>query len=192
MAEPVRYADLAAAVLDGPARLGAVRLVAIDGPSGAGKTVVAEALAAALRRRTGPVTVVHTDDLLDGWDDQFTFWPRLEAQVLGPLRAGRPGSYRRYDWVAQSFREEAVPVPARGVVIVEGVSSARAVIRPELTLSVFVTAAPDVRLARSLARDGDAMQLRLRTWREREVEFFAADGTLATADRVVDGTAPPR
>ena len=30
----------------------------------------------------------HTDDLLAGWEDQFTFWPRLEEWVLVPLRAG--------------------------------------------------------------------------------------------------------
>lgn len=87
------YDRLARRVLAGPARLGRTRLVAVDGPSGAGKSAFAARLADALAALPGgsPPPVVHTDDLLDGWDDQLTFWPRLEEWVLGPLRAGRPG-----------------------------------------------------------------------------------------------------
>ena len=46
---------------------------------------------------------MHTDDLLDGWDDQLTFWDRLEEQVLEPLRHGRPGRYQRYLWHRRRF-----------------------------------------------------------------------------------------
>ena len=38
---------------------------------------LADALAAPARRPPDR-PVVHTDDLLDGWDNQLTFWPRLE------------------------------------------------------------------------------------------------------------------
>ena len=90
-----RFADLAAEIGRRPARLGAVRLVAVDGPSGAGKTTFAERLAGALIRAGRRVEVVHTDDLLDGWEDQFTFWTRLECGVLEPLARGEPGRSRR-------------------------------------------------------------------------------------------------
>ncbi|WP_435832412.1 uridine kinase family protein [Micromonospora parva] len=182
------YAELARRVLAGPARLGRTRLVAIDGPSGAGKSRFAAQLADAL---AGPLgdrpPVVHTDDLLDGWDDQVTFWPRLDDWVLTPLRAGKPGAYRRYSWVRHRFLPRPVPVPAAPVLLVEGVSAARAVVRPELTLAVFVTAPASLRLARAVARDGPEILPELRRWHDGERAHFAADETATHADLVVDG-----
>jgi hypothetical protein len=213
------YADLARRVLDRPARLGRTRLVAVDGPSGAGKTVFAERLAAALgvalepsaalEPAAGPAAalaptlepgavsgaaaapaaapVVHTDELLDGWADQVSFWPRLEEWVLAPLRAGQPGRYRRYSWHRREFTPPWITVPAGTVVVLEGVTAARAVIRPELTCAIFVTAPSRLRLDRALARDGAAFRPHLDRWRRGERTHFAADGTRGRVDLVVDG-----
>jgi uridine kinase len=177
---------LAAGVLGRPARLGGTRLVAIDGPSGVGKTVFAERLAEALRREGVDAPVVHTDDLLDGWSDQVSFWPRLVEWVLAPLRAGRPGRYRRYDWHAGRFGEEWTQVPPAPVVLLEGVSAARAAIRPESTLSVFLTAPASLCLRRAVERDGGAMRAHLDQWQRGEQRHFAADATAEEADLVVD------
>ncbi|WP_407951949.1 uridine kinase family protein [Plantactinospora sonchi] len=194
------YAELAALILGRPARLGRTRLVAVDGPSGAGKTVFAERLAAALRplvtsvpgdRPADPVPVLHTDDLLDGWADQFTFWPRLDEWVLAPLRAGRPARYRRYDWTAERFEQHWIPVPPVPVVVLEGVSSARAAIAAELTFAVFVTAPAGLRRDRALARDGADLLPQLSCWWEGERSHFAADRTAERVDLVVDGAAAP-
>ncbi|MEU7590190.1 hypothetical protein AB0A95_28330 [Micromonospora sp. NPDC049230] len=183
------YAELARRVLAGPARLGRTRLVAVDGPSGAGKSRfaahLADALAALLDGDRPPV--VHTDDLLDGWDDQLSFWARLDEWVLTPLREGRPGSYRRYSWVRRRFLARPVPVPVTPVLVVEGVSAARAVVRPESTLAVFVTAPASLRLARAVARDGPEILPELRRWHAGERAHFAADDTAARVDLLVDG-----
>ncbi|MEV0004090.1 hypothetical protein AB0H28_17640 [Micromonospora sp. NPDC050980] len=184
------YAGLARRVLAGPPRLGRTRLVAVDGPSGAGKSVFATRLADAFAAASdgGPrPPLVRTDDLLDGWDDQLTFWTRLEASVLDPVRAGRAGGYRRYSWVRHRFLGPVVAVPAAPVLIVEGVSAARAAVRPELTLAVLVTAPAELRLSRALARDGAGMLPELRRWHAGERAHFAADGTAAAVDLVVDG-----
>jgi uridine kinase len=181
------YADLAALVMSRPPRLGPVRLVAIDGPSGAGKTSFAGRLARELH-----APVVHTDDLLDGWADQFTFWSRLEEQVLSPLRQDRPATYERYLWHRGRFGGKPVTVRPAPAVLLEGVSSARRVIRPELSLAVFVVAPPDLRLARALGRDGGddvAFRAYLERWRSAEDRHFADDRTAAAADLVVDGSA---
>jgi uridine kinase len=179
------YADLAGEIARRPARLGGIRLVAIDGGSGAGKTMFAERLAVALRRAGARVEVVHTDDLLDGWADQFTFWPRLRDGVLEPLAAGAPGRYRRYDWVAGGFAEERV-VPVPDVLIMDGVSVARAAVRARLTLAVFLVADPGLRLPRVLARDGAAIEPQLRAWMAAEKAHFARDATPEWVDVLMD------
>ena len=182
------YADLAAEILTRPARLGAVRLVAVDGPSGAGKTTFAGRLAAALTEAGAAVQVVHTDELLDGWGDQFTFWERLEQTVLEPLTLGRPGRHPVYDWGLGRFAgERTVPVP--DVLIVEGATSARPEAYPRLSFSVFVTADPRLRWDRALARDGPAIAAPLRRWMAAEDAFFATVTTAARCDRLVDGVA---
>jgi uridine kinase len=181
------FEDLAALIRSRPPRLGSVRLVAIDGPSGAGKTQFADRLAIAL-----DAPVVHTDHLLDGWDDQFTFWARLEAQVLTPLRHGRAAEYRPYLWDGQGFGGAPIRIEPADVVLMEGVSSARRVIRAELSLAVFVTAPSDLRWSRTLARDGRddlAFRAYLERWRAAEDRHFAEDATAAYADLVVDGSA---
>lgn len=187
------YVDLARRILDQPARLGRTRLVAVDGPSGAGKTVFAGRLAAAVAAVLGPAggapPVVHTDDLLDGWADQLTFWPRLDRWVLQPLRSGRPGQYRRYSWVRREFTQRWVPVEPAPVVIIEGVSAARARIRPELSFAAFLTAPETLRRARALVRDGAELAPYLDEWRRVEEAHFRADATADHADIVVDGGA---
>jgi uridine kinase len=181
-----RFAELAGLVRCAPARLGPVRLVAVDGPTGAGKTTFAARLSHAVRATGATVAEIHTDDLLDGWGDMVTFWPRLDRDVLAKLRNGQPGSYRRYDWYAARFAER-VPVPVPDVLVLEGVTSARAVIRPELTLSVFVCAPRELRLARGVARDGEALRDELLRWVAGEEAHFAADRTVEHADLLIDG-----
>src|SRR6476469_3661267 len=62
---------------------GGVRLVAVDGYGGAGKSTFATRLAAAL----GGAAVVHTDDFATG-EPGVEWWPRLEREVIVPLSAG--------------------------------------------------------------------------------------------------------
>ncbi len=181
------FAALAEQIFERAPRLGPVRLVAVDGPSGAGKSWFAARLGKAT-----DIPVVHTDDLLDGWDDQFSFWARLEEQVLDPLRHGRPATYRRYLWHRQAFGGNPVTVEPAAAVLLEGVTAARREIRPELSFSVFVTAPAELRWRRALARDGRddvAFQAYLERWRMNEDRHFAADATAAHVDLLVDGAA---
>lgn len=178
-----RYADLARRILDRSPRLGPTRLVAVDGPSGAGKSHFADRLSVA----AGGAPVLRTDDLLDGWADQFSFWHRLEEWVLGPLRAGRPGGYRRYDWHRAEFGRERVMVPPAPLLILEGVSAARATTAADRAYAVFVTAPSALRRQRTIDRDGPAILPQLDIWRRAEFDHFEADDTANRVDLVVDG-----
>lgn len=64
------------------AALRPVRLVAIDGPGGAGKSVFAARLARAFAGLQ-EVTVLHTDDFAS-WETPAGWWPRLEPYAEAP------------------------------------------------------------------------------------------------------------
>ena len=165
--------------LSRPPTLGAGRLVSVDGPSGSGKTTLATALA----RLSPDVRVVHLDAMYDGWDGL----PRIDVALRGllePLTVGRAGRYRRYDWQAGRYAGEVVVAP-RPVLVVEGVGAWCPALGELTTVLVWVEAPPDLRLARAVARDGAAMEERLRTWAAAEEAHFAHTGARERADLVV-------
>ncbi len=191
------FAALASVVMRRPPRLGTVRLVAVDGPSGAGKTTFAGRLARALQGASrlryasalpADTAIVPTDAFLDGWAEPLSVWPALRSDVLDPLAAGRPGAYHAYDWTLRRFGAEAIPVGVPTVLILEGVTSASAGVRAQLSLAVFVTGDAAVRTERTLARDGANIEAALRNWQAAETMYFQAERTADVADVVVDGT----
>ncbi len=161
------------------ARIGArpaPRIVAVDGGAGAGKTTYADQLAERLGAQ-----VVHTDDLLDGWAGQFTFWDRLRSDVLVPFQQSRPGGYRRFDWYAGEFGDRVV-VPPGSTLIVEGVS-AIAACGSAASFRIFLDVPRSVREARWAARDGIDPQPEWTAWLDAEDAFF--DAARPVADLVI-------
>ncbi|GAA3240304.1 hypothetical protein [Actinocorallia longicatena] len=175
------FSALAARVLSGPARCGPVRLVAVDGPGGAGKSTFAGRLASAL----GGAPLVHTDDFASA-EDPLGWWDRFEAQVLAPLGNGRPGRFQRHDWERGELAEWH-DVPVVPCVVVEGVSSARRVVAGRLTLAIWIETGRDERLRRGLDRDGPEALGFWRSWMAAEDRHYAADRTAERAGLVVDG-----
>jgi uridine kinase len=175
-----------------PPRLGAARLIAIDGPSGSGKSVLADALLEDLRGAGIQAAVVRTDDFAT-WDDPVSWWPRLVDGVLIPLERNRPGSYRRTEWVDGTPRPGAmITVEVPEVLILEGVSAGRRSIRPRLSTLIWCEL-PDraERLERAVARDGTAALEPLRAWQRFEDGWFAIDDPRADADVIVSGSRTP-
>ena len=168
-------------ILAAPARLGGVRLVAIDGPSGSGKSSFADQLVAELP----DAELVRTDDFAT-WDDPVSWWPRLVDGVFLPLSQGRPGRYQRTEWV------DGIPRPGRhidvrvpGVLLVEGVSAGRRSIRPRLSYLIWCEVPDPVeRLARAVKRDGEDSRQHLTNWQAFEVGWFTVDGTRPAVDHV--------
>jgi hypothetical protein len=171
------------ALLAAPARLGTVRLLAIDGPSGAGKSTLAARIAAGLRARGCRTELVSTDAFAT-WDDPVSWWPRLVDGVLKPLANGVEGAYRRTDWAGGApWPGELVRVPVPEVLVLEGVSSGRTSVRPLLSHLCWLSGGSgSARLARTVARDGEAARGELGRWQRFERGWFAVDGTAAAAD----------
>ena len=78
------------------------KIVAIDGPGGAGKSTVAKRLAEEL----GGAPIVETDDFAS-WTDPLDWWPRLISDVLEPLARNEPSRYRRSNWATKTTRAGA-------------------------------------------------------------------------------------
>jgi hypothetical protein len=182
-ADVIKNGRLLEQVRGGQPGLGAVRVVAVDGPSGSGKSVLAGRIAGHLRSAGLRTAVVPTDDFAT-WDDPVSWWPRLVAGVLNPLAGGRPGRYRRVEWPAGIPRLGAeVPVDVADVLVLEGVSAGRRSVRPRLSVLIWCEHPhPGQRLERAVARDGEACREPLRAWQRFETGWFAVDGTQVAAD----------
>jgi uridine kinase len=172
-------------------------LVGIDGCGGSGKSTLASALASAATRKN--VAVVAMDDFYRPSDerresprhalgDNFD-WRRLREQVLVPVARNESAQYQRYDWDSDRLAEWHL-IPTGGAVIVEGLYSTRTELRDFYDLTIWVEAAPEVRLARGIARDGKGSQDRwLREWMVEETRYIDAENPAKSADLIVDGCA---
>ncbi|GAA0685962.1 hypothetical protein GCM10010193_44790 [Kitasatospora atroaurantiaca] len=182
MRDPDGHVDALAARIAGlTPSCGPVRLVAVDGHAGSGKTTFAGRLAAAL----GGAPVVHLDDLATH-TEPFGWVGRLREQVLEPLERGEDAEHRVYDWVLRRF-EETRPVPAAPVVLVEGVGAGRRELRPWLAQLVWMELDAHAARARGELRDGPELAEFWAGWARAEQAHFAADPSRPYADLRVDG-----
>lgn len=163
--------------------LGHGRLVCVDGPAGSGKSTLGRAVRG-VAARSGSSVLIHLDDLLDGWDGLDEVSATLERDVLAPLAHGQLGRYRRYDWHLEGFAEEHLVEPV-DLLVVEGVGSGATSYSSWITTLVWVEAPADVRLARGIARDGEALRPHLVRWMAAEQRLFAREHARERADVVV-------
>lgn len=186
--------------------------VAVDGPSGAGKTVFADELAVALRRSGRPVLRASVDDFhrlrarryrrgphspTGYWLDAYDY-PRLAGELLEPFRAGRPVRPAVHDVRTDASRDEpAVSVPAGTVLVVDGVFLLRDELAAFWSFSVYLHVDMATRLARMVVRDGapaDPDDPRNRRYEGAWEIYTAACDPAGRAGVVVDNTdlAAPR
>ena len=161
------------------ARAGRTRVVAIDGRSGAGKTLLASRLRTQLA-----APVVSLEDLYGGWDGLERGIDLLVAEVLQPLAASRAARIPRYDWVSRTWEEPATLDPPE-LLIVEGVGAGARRAAVFESLVVWLETAADVRKKWALDRDGETLAPHWECWAAQEDAMLARERTPERADILI-------
>ena len=152
-------------------------LVGIGGHGGAGKTTLARLIPGA--------QIVSTDEFWTGEDFDLA---RLAAEVVAPLSRGAAATFASYDWSARRPRGSRTVAP-EGIVVIEGVCALHRTLRDAYAVRVWVDAPADVRLARGVARDGEAARATwLDVWMPSENRYVDRDDPVGCAQLVVDGS----
>jgi uridine kinase len=171
--------DLAARVRRLGPSCGPVRLVAVDGHAGSGKSTFAGRLAQEL----DDAPVLRLDDIASH-EELFDWTGRLLRQVIEPLGRGRTARYAPYDWRTRRFGPPR-PLPPAPVVVVEGVGAGRRALRPHLALLLWMDLPREESWARGRARDGAEQRDFWDGWVRAERAHFADDPSRPFADLLV-------
>lgn len=182
-----------------------VRIIGIAGGSASGKTTVAQGLVDALGDRAS--LVLHdryyrspphgVDRATWNYDHPDSLETELLVEHLAALRAGRSVGMPRYDYHRHARTDGVDEVPARPVVVVEGVLVlADPALRACFDRTAFVHAPADVRLIRRLRRDVsergrtpfDVLDQYIATVRPMHERFV--ETSRSHAEIVLDGTRP--
>jgi uridine kinase len=155
--------------------VGDVVLVGIGGHGAAGKTTLARMIPGA--------QIVSTDEF---WDGTAFDIERLSREVITPLSRGTVASFESYDWSAREARGSRA-VQSAGVVVVEGVCALHRTLRHAYAVRVWVEAPYDVRLARGVARDGEAARSTwVDVWMPSEDRYVERDDPVGCAHLVIN------
>jgi uridine kinase len=180
-----------AAVTDRPV------VLAIDGPSCAGKSILA--IAVALRsggsvlegddfyRHTLPqLTVSQREAMPDAAVvDVVIDWERLRDQALLPLLAGTPATFQPHDWETDDGRlAPPKTIPATDVIIVGGVYAARPELADLVDITVYLGVDPETRARRYAERENDPDWAHF--WERGEAYYFSAVRPPASFDLQLD------
>jgi uridine kinase len=155
--------------------------IGIGGRGGAGKSTLARSIAEA--------QIVGTDEF---WDGRRFDLERLRQEVFDPLLDGREARFHAFDWERQEPMTGERLVHPVGIVVVEGVCALHRMFRDAYDLRIWVEAPRSVRLARGVARDGEAARSTWENhWMPMEERYIGRDDPIACADLVVDGADGP-
>ena len=172
----IRYDELVATIRARLPACGSTTVVAVDGPSGSGKSELADRLV----KRLG-ATVLRVDEFVPGWHGLAAMPPVLARDLLAPLAAGEVAAVRGWNW-AENRPGELVDVRPGPFLVLDGCSTGSRVIRPYLSLLVWVDAPEHVSRERAMARDGDVYEPWWDVWAAQERQLFAAEQTKAAAE----------
>ena len=111
----------------------------------------------------------------------------MAVLVLEPLARGEQAAYRTWDWTHHRWNG-TITVPPNDFLVLEGCGASVGSAGSYAALRVWVDAPRDVRMARGIERDGETFRPHWERWAAQEDALYAADGTRARADLVIDTT----
>jgi uridine kinase len=180
-------------------------VIALDGPSGVGKSTVAQSLATML-----PAVIVPSDDFFSAqltdaeWDARTPVerardaidWVRLRRDAIEPLRAGRCAVWHPFDFAGgvrddgsygmASIAEQREPAV---IILVEGAYSSRPELADLIDLTVLLDAPEPVRRARLESREAPAfLEAWHSRWDDAEAYYFNEVRPAESFDVVIDTT----
>jgi uridine kinase len=159
-----------------------IKIIAIDGRGGAGKSTLANELG-----QTLGVEILHTDDFAS-WNDSINWWPRFIKEVIEPIKSGaKKLNYKRSKWSEDHNPGPVRNQPITSIMILEGVRSSRKELRPFLTYAIWVDTPIKVCLKRGLERDGPSTKAQWEKWFEEEDEYIKHDDPIGYANLKVSG-----
>lgn len=159
-------------------------IVAIDGPAGAGKTILASTLSMALASHCS-VTQIHMDDLYDGWDNALSeHLTSVLSYIRDTHKKAEEISLSTYDWNSGRFNPPTSQKKSE-LLILEGVGCGQRAIRTSLAALIWIDIDEVHGLERVLQRDGIAIENEMKKWLTTQEQHFAAEGTQKAADFVL-------
>jgi CTP:molybdopterin cytidylyltransferase MocA/uridine kinase len=159
-------------------------VVAIDGPSSAGKSILATALALRsggsvlegddfYRRSLPKLTVLEREAMSDAEVvDAVIDWERLRDQALLPLRARKSAIFQPYDWDTNDGRlAPPKTIPPADLIIVVGAYAARPELADLIDAAVYLGEDPQTRSRRNAERESDPHWAHF--WERGEAYYFS-------------------
>lgn len=154
-----------------PPSCGSVRVIAIDGRSGSGKTSLAREVAHAWDS-----PLVSMDSIYPGWSGLAAAPDLLLAHVLHPLARGDQPAVPTWDWLAER-PGPVLPLAVDDRLVVEGCGATIGRAGELAGTRVWLDGPADLRRQRAIARDGAVFEEHWEMWAEQEAAVFAADHT---------------
>src|SRR5262245_9027309 len=173
-----------------------VMVVALDGPSGVGKTTIAKHIA----ERIDVVHVLCDDFFVGGrnpfWAtqsaqyqiDNVIDWRRIRREVIEPLKAGKPAGWHPFNWdTFEGLSPRMITAEPKRVLILDGAFSARQELQDVLDLAVLVQTGKDVRVGRIIQREGaEYSEMWHATWQKAMDYYFEIVRPPESFDLIVD------
>lgn len=167
------------------------KIIAIDGPSGTGKTTFSEQIV-----KEFDCEVFHMDDFFlteaEKTEERLAIpggnvaWERFEESVLKKLPEGKPFTYDKYNCKTGEFYSSKIVHPKK-LYIVEGVYSHHPELVKYYDYKIFFDVTKKTQKERIKKRNSDKMYFRfINEWIPLEDKYFESCNTRANASFVFD------